>query len=119
MKINMTITAFLEKLTQTPEAIVFSETIATIEENYEFTATAFENGLQHNAAGENSGSCKLFAFAEIQNLSAAATRACFGAYYYEDVLKNPNGTDHQNIRNFIKTGWDGIAFYGSALVLQQ
>jgi hypothetical protein len=109
---------FLEKLKQTPEAIAFTETIATIEENYDFTPTAFENGLQHNAAGENSGSCKLFAFAESQNLSEAATLACFGAYYYEDVLKNPNGTDHQNIRNFIKTGWDGIAFYGSALVLK-
>ena len=114
----MTIAAFLEKLKQTPEAIEFSETIATIEENYEFSPTAFENGLQHNAAGENSGSCKLFAFAEIQNLSKAATLACFGAYYFEDVLKNPNGTDHQNIRNFMKNGWDGIAFYGSALVLK-
>ncbi len=118
MKINMTIAAFLEKLKKTPEAIVFSETIATIEENYDFTPTAFENGLQHNAAGENSGSCKLFSFAEIQNLSEAETLACFGAYYYEDVLQNPNGTDHQNIRNFMKTGWDGIAFYGSALVLK-
>ena len=119
MKINMTIAAFLEKLKQTPEAIVFSETIATIEENYDFTPTAFENGSQHNAAGENSGSCKLFSFAEIQNISEAETLACFGAYYYEDVLQNPNGTDHQNIRNFIKTGWDGIAFYGSALVLKK
>ena len=118
MKINMTIAAFLEKLKQTPEAIVFSETIATIEENYHFTPTAFENGLQHNAAGENSGSCKLFSFAEIQNLSEAETLACFGTYYYEDVLQNPNRTDHQNIRNFMKTGWDGIAFYGSALVLK-
>ena len=118
MKINMTIAAFLEKLKQTPEAIVFSETIATIDKNYDFTPTAFENGLQHNAAGENSGSCKLFSFAEILNLSEAETLACFGAYYYEDVLQNPNGTDHQNIRNFMKTGWDGIAFYGSALVLK-
>ncbi|WP_426062821.1 HopJ type III effector protein [Flavobacterium sp. DSP2-3-1] len=114
----MTIAAFLEKLTETPEAIIFLETIAVIEANYDFTPTAFENGLQHNAAGDNSGSCKLFAFAEIQNLSEAATLACFGAYYCEDVLKNPNGTDHQNIRNFMKTGWDGIAFYGSALVLK-
>ncbi|WP_426095145.1 HopJ type III effector protein [Flavobacterium sp. DSR2-3-3] len=114
----MTIAAFLEKLTETPEAINFLETIAVIEANYDFTPTAFENGLQHNAAGDNSGSCKLFAFAEIQNLSEAATLACFGAYYCEDVLKNPNGTDHQNIRNFTKTGWDGIAFYGSALVLK-
>ena len=114
----MTIAAFLEKLTQTPAAINFIETSAVIEANYDFTPTAFENGLQHNAAGDNLGSCKLFAFAEIQNLSEAATLACFGAYYFEDVLKNPNATDHQNIRNFMKTGWDGIAFYGSALVLK-
>ncbi|MFE3867343.1 HopJ type III effector protein [Flavobacterium sp. LS2P90] len=114
----MTIADFLEKLKHTPESIAFTETIAIIEENYDFTPTAFENGLQHNAAGENSGSCKLFSFAEIQNLSEAATLACFGVYYYEDVLKNPNGTDHQNIRNFLKTGWEGIAFYGSALALK-
>jgi hypothetical protein len=30
-----------------------------IEENYTFSPTAFENGILHNAAGENSGSCKL------------------------------------------------------------
>ena len=114
----MSIPSFLEKLKQTPEAITFAETIAVIEANYDFTPTAFENGLQHNAAGENSGSCKLFSFAEIQNLSEAATLSCFGAYYYEEVLGDPEGTNHQNIRNFIKTGWDGIAFYGSALVLK-
>ena len=114
----MNLESFLEKLKLAPESITFVETIATIEENYNFTPTAFENGLQHNAAGENSGSCKLFAFAEIQNLSEAETLACFGAYYFEDVLENPNGTDHQNIRNFMKTSWDGIAFYGSALVLK-
>lgn len=114
----MSPSTFLEKLKDTPESITFAETIATIEENYDFTPTAFENGLQHNAAGENLGSCKIFSFAEIQNLSEAATLACFGSYYYEDVLKNPSGTDHQNIRNFMKTGWDGIAFYGSALVLK-
>ena len=115
----MIIATFLEKLNTTPEAITFAETIAVIEANYDFTPTAFENGTQHNAAGENSGSCKLFSFSEIQNLSEEATLSCFGAYYYDDVLKNPNGTDHQNIRNFIKTGWEGIGFYGSALVLKK
>lgn len=115
----MTITAFLEKLNQTPEAITFAETIAVIEAHYDFAPTAFENGLQHNFAGENSGSCKLLAFAEIHNLSEAATLACFGAYYFEEVLGDPEGTNHQNIRNFMKTGWDGIAFYGSALALKK
>jgi hypothetical protein len=30
-----------------------------------------------------------------------------------------DGTNHQNIRNFMKTGWDGIAFYGEALELKK
>lgn len=114
----MNLTSFLEKLKKTPEAIAFTDTIATIEDTYTFTPTAFQNGLQHNAAGENSGSCKLFAFAQLQNLTEAETLSCFGAFYYNDVLKNPNGTDHQNIRNFIKTGWNGIQFEGEALALK-
>lgn len=111
----MNIESFLEKLHQTPEAIAFAETIAVIDGNYTFEATAFENGMLHNAAHENSGSCKIFAFAEIQNLSEAETLSCFGAYYYNEVLENPEGTNHQNIRNFMKMGWEGIAFYGIAL----
>jgi hypothetical protein len=114
----MTINTFLEKLKQTPNTITFPETIAVIEENYDFIPTEFQNGLQHNANGENSGSCKLFAFALLQKLSAAETLACFGAYYFEEVLGDPNGTNHQNIRNFMNTGWDGIQFEGEALVLK-
>jgi HopJ type III effector protein len=112
----MSITSFLEKLKQTPNAITFPETIALIEENYDFTPTTFNNGTQHNAVGENSGSCKLFAFAKLQNLSQAETLACFGAYYFQEVLENPEATNHQNIRNFMKSGWDGIRFEGEALV---
>jgi hypothetical protein len=114
----MTLAAFLEKLKQTPETIAFAETIATIESNYEFTPTAFQNGNQHNGAGENSGSCKVFAFAKIQNLTQAETLACFGAYYFEEVLGDPEGTNHQNIRNFIQSGWNGIQFEGDALTLK-
>ena len=114
----MTINSFLEKLKQTPTAITFSETIAVIEENYTFIPTEFQNGTQHNATNENSGSCKLFAFTQLQNLSQAETLACFGAYYFEEVLKDPNGTNHQNIRNFINTGWNGIQFEGEALLLK-
>ena len=114
----MGITSFLEKLKQTPKAIAFPETIAVIDENYDFTPTTFANGTQHNAAGENSGSCKLFAFAQLQNLSQAETLACFGAYYSDEVLGDPEGTNHQNIRNFMKLGWEGIHFEGEALTLK-
>lgn len=114
----MSTTSFLEKLKSTPEAVTFAETIAVIEENYTFTPTAFQNGLQHNAAGENSGSCKLFAFAKVQQLTETETLACFGAYYTEEVLGDPSGTNHQNIRNFMKTGWSGIQFEDEALQLK-
>ncbi|TRX30034.1 HopJ type III effector protein [Flavobacterium franklandianum] len=114
----MNISSFLEKLKLTPNNITFPETIAVIEENYDFTPTTFDNGTQHNVAGENSGSCKLFAFAKLQNLSQAETLACFGAYYFEEVLENPEGTNHQNIRNFMKSGWDGIQFSREALTLK-
>jgi hypothetical protein len=110
--------AFISKLKQTPETITFPETIAVIEENYDFTPTAFQNGNTHNAAGTNSGSCKLFAFAKLQNLSQAETLACFGAFYRDEVLGDPEGTNHQNIRNFMVHGWNGIQFEGEALELK-
>ncbi|MFC5681868.1 HopJ type III effector protein [Flavobacterium sp. MAHUQ-51] len=111
----MNIQTFLEKLKQTPETITFPETIEVIEANYEFTPTAFQNGNTHNAAGTNSGSCKLFAFAQLQNLSQDETLACFGAFYRDEVLGDPEGTNHQNIRNFMVHGWGGIQFEGTAL----
>jgi hypothetical protein len=114
----MNITSFLEKLKESPDAITFPETMAVIEENYNFTPTAFYNGAQHNLADENSGSCKLFAFAQLQNMSQEETLACFGTYYFEEVLGDPEGDNHQNIRNFIKTGWHGIQFDGEALSLK-
>lgn len=111
----MSIADFLEKLKQEPKNIAFSETIDTIEANYNFTPTAFQNGNTHNAAGTNSGSCKLFAFAQIQQLTKEETLACFGSYYFDEVLGDPEGSNHQNIRNFMVTGWDGIQFEGMAL----
>jgi HopJ type III effector protein len=114
----MSIASFLQKVKQTPNAIAFQETIAVIEEHYDFTPTAFQNGLQNNGVGENSGSCKLFAFAQLQSLSQEETLSCFGAFYFDDVLKNPDGSNHQNIRDFMKTGWNGILFEGEALTLK-
>lgn len=114
----MTITAFLQELQENPKSIKFQDTIQVIEANCDFTPTAFKNGNQYNNVGENSGSCKIFAFGKLNSLSKEATLACFGAYYFEDVLQNPEGTNHQNIRNFIQTGWDGIQFEGEALLLK-
>jgi hypothetical protein len=109
---------FLQTLTAAPEGIAFSDTIAVIDTNYDFVPTAFKNGELQNEAGQNNGSCKLFSFAKLHNLTQQQTLYCFGAYYRDDVLKNPQVTDHQNIRNFIKFGWDGVVFQGNALTLK-
>lgn len=106
----MTLEQFKQKLKNTPGSIEFSETMAVIESNYNFTPSAFKNGELQNNAGENSGSCKLFAFAKLQGFINNETLACFGKFYFDDVLKDPNGTGHQNIRNFMKTGFDGLVF---------
>ncbi|AWG21095.1 type III effector [Flavobacterium faecale] len=111
----MKIEQFLAQLNENPTSIAFADTIATIEANYDFTPTAFQNGNTHNGAGTNSGSCKLFSFAKTQNLSQELTLACFGSYYFDEVLGDSEGTSHQNIRNFMVSGWNGIQFEGDAL----
>lgn len=80
-----------------------------------FITTAFKNGNLENAEGQNSGSCKLFAFAKAEGLSKDETLACFGQFYFDDVLKDLNGSGHQNIRNFINSGFEGLSFEGIPL----
>lgn len=111
----MQINEFLNRLDTAPASIQFPEVIALIDSLYSFTPTAFQNGELHNAAGQNSGSCKLFSFAKLQGFNLEQTLACFGDYYRRDVLEHPEATDHQNIRNFMRFGWDGIRFEGNAL----
>ena len=106
----MTLQDFKTKLATTPSEIDFTDTMAVIESLYTFTPSSFTNGDLRNESGENSGSCKLFAFAKDHGLNKMDTLSCFGRYYTEDVLNNPNGTYHQNIRNFMQHGWDGITF---------
>ncbi|MCP9754041.1 type III effector [Lacihabitans sp. CCS-44] len=111
----MTVEELVEKIKTQPANIQFSEIIETVDANYTFTPTVFKNGETMNEANQNNGSCKVFSFAKKQNLSKEETLACFGDYYRKDVLENPEGADHQNIRSFIKFGWDGIVFHGDAL----
>ena len=111
----MTISQFISKVKEQPQQLSFEDTMNVIEEHFDFTPSAFKNGEVVNKEGENSGSCKLLSFAQLQQLSKEETLYCFGQYY-TDVLKTPDGNDHQNIRNFMKTGWDGVSFDRDPLV---
>lgn len=105
----------LEKIKTAPETINFPEVISYIDENYSFTPTRFKNNKTINEANQNNGSCKIFSFARLKSLAPEQTLNLFGDYYRQDVLLNPEGTDHQNIRNFMESGWEGITFEGEAL----
>lgn len=109
--------SLLEKIQHKPQNINFQEVIQYIDEHYQFTPTRFQNGSLLNESNQNNGSCKIFSFAKLMGLNPSQTLQLFGDYYRIDVLKNQEGVDHQNIRNFMKTGWEGISFEGEALTL--
>ncbi|WP_269913746.1 HopJ type III effector protein [Acinetobacter sp. HY1485] len=92
----------------------FADNIAHIDTHYTHTPTAFKNGEQYNSAQENQGSAKIFAFAQLNQLSEQQTLELF-AEHYDSVIADPTGTAHQNIRQFLKHGWQGITFEGQAL----
>ena len=104
-----------EQLEKSAGEIQFKDVIAFIDEHYYFTPTKFTNGNTVNEADQNNGSCKVFSFAKLNALSKDETLALFGDFYRTDILQNPDGNDHQNIRNFIEFGWEGISFEGEAL----
>lgn len=110
----MTIEELINTIKSQPDSVSFEEVMETIKENYRYTPSRFTNGSGDaqvvNEAGTNEGSCKIFAFGKLNGLNADETLACFGKFYREDVLQNPQATDHANIRTFIKSGWEGINF---------
>lgn len=96
-------------------SIPFAQVIEFIEMHYQHQPTAFKNGNIFNEANQNQGSAKIFAFAQLNELSEADTLSLF-AEHYQSVLANPSAIDHQNIRQFMLNGWNGVAFEGEALV---
>ncbi|MGF7080154.1 HopJ type III effector protein [Mucilaginibacter sp. UYCu711] len=110
---NIQLTTLLEGVKA--NTIVFKDVIEFIETYYIYQPTAFKNGDAYNEATQNQGSAKVFAFAQLNNLSKEDTLHLF-AEHYQSVLNTPEGTDHQNIRQFIANGWPGIAFEGQALL---
>lgn len=110
----MPLNAFLSKV-KSNKLVSFSDTMAIINAAYLYKPTSFSNGLANdclnNNAGTNEGSCKIFAFAKLNQLNKAQTLSLFGDFYYQDVLNDPEGSGHQNVRNFIQYGWEGIKFH--------
>jgi hypothetical protein len=110
-----TINDLITQLRSGPDSIEFASVMQLISQFYTYTPTVFSNGPLLNAAGSNEGSCKIFYFAQLHELTKLETLNLFGNFYRDDVLTYPAGKDHGNIRNFILTGWQGITFDNPAL----
>lgn len=92
----------------------FSDVLAYIEQKYHYQARAFRNGTLHNQQHENQGSAKILSFAQLEGLNEHDTLTLF-AEHYQHVLTHPEGTEHQNIRQFMQHGWQGVYFESLAL----
>lgn len=115
----MNVKELIEQTRSDPGSISFDQVMGVITTHYDYTPGQFSNGDVVNAAGSNEGSCKIFYFAQLNALSEMETLALFGTYYLDDVMKNPGGDDHANIRNFILDGWLGIKFESEVLEEKQ
>ncbi|MBU2875884.1 HopJ type III effector protein [Marinobacter salexigens] len=92
----------------------FDDTLTLIQRYFDYTPTSFQNGPLINAEGENAGSCKVFALGLHGSLNEADTLKLF-AQHYQQVLHDPAGDSHSNIRQFMGSGWSGIRFENSPL----
>ena len=88
------------------DSLKFEEVMDIIETHYEVGLIEFKNGDIVNKPGENEGSAKLLSYAALSEFDKDTTLKLWGQYYRE-VLADPDGDSHQNIRNFMKTGWEG------------
>ena len=116
---STSLSTLLDTLNNAPENVTFDAVQAVIAEHYHYTPATFINGegddSVRNEADTNEGSCKIFAFAKHQQLSDAQTLACFGHFYRDHVLGNPDGSDHANIRTFMRHGLSQVVFDTPAL----
>ncbi len=112
------ISIFLQRLRTTPENIQFADVIAIIDAYYDHTPTAFVNGTATNQSSENQGSAKVFSFAQLHELNETDTLHCF-AEHFRAVDANPTGNEHQNIRQFMASGWQGLKLPDTCLTAKK
>ncbi len=96
----------------------YEETISLIKALFRVVPCSFRVGKGHfmvtNAAGTHVGSLSILALGRLLGLDKTTTLQLFGRHYRE-VLANPHGEGHANIRQFMLHGWDGVEILGDPL----
>ena len=101
--------AFAEKIKAGGSPENFAQTIALIDEHYQYFEVPFSVGDVKNKPNENTGSAKVFSLGLMTRMDEKATLRLFGEHYTA-VQATPQGNDHANIRSFIKNGFPGVEF---------
>ena len=101
--------AFADKIKGGKDKVTLKETLAFIDEHYLYFEVPFKNGPLYSKPNENVGSAKIFSFALMTRMSEAQALSMFGEVY-DAVKATPAGTDHPNIRQFMKTGLKEVLF---------
>jgi hypothetical protein len=109
---------FNANLEMSGDDLTFEEFITHCDENYEDGLIEFKNGDIVNKPNENHGSAKVLSYAALADFDQETTLKLWGQYY-RDVKANPEGDDHQNIRNFMKYGWEGVDFYNGVALTKK
>ena len=72
-----------------------------IDKHYDYFEVPFSVGDLKSQPGENKGSAKIFSFGLMTQMNEEQTLKLFGEIY---TGLDPNGVDHENIRNFMNYG---------------
>lgn len=93
----------------------FNDVLNFIDNHYITQAVSFKNGKLINGSHENQASARVLSLAKIFALSEEETLSLY-AEHYQSVLADPKGKGHENIRNFMEYGWDGITLNKLAII---
>lgn len=95
----------------------FAQTLAFIEQHFNYQASGFKFAQLESNSEQNQGSCKIFALAQLLNLTQAQTLLCFGEHYRH--LNNTAQDSHLNLRQLAKIGRINIEFEHFPLSLKE
>lgn len=98
--------AFLHAL-EAPEHR-FADTLAFIEQWYHYQPSAFSFDGLASTLEQNQGSCKIFALAQLLNLSQQQTLQCFGEHYRN--LNSATAPLHANLNKLAKQPLSNLEF---------
>ena len=98
--------AFADKIKR-GDKVSFKETIDFLDAHYYYFEVPFRNGPLSSKPNENVGTAKILSFGLMTRMTEEQTLSMFGEIYRD---LSPSGTDHANIRQFLKTGFSGVSF---------